>query len=149
MDYKDKAITFVKLINEVKQHNHMKDISQNMAGARWIMQLLYKHKSLTPGEISKKLQITTARVAAILNALEDKKIIIRKIDPKDRRKIIVSLTEDGLTKSQEHKEKMLDQITDVLLKLGKDDTDKLLDIVAKVNHIIEEKQLQKGENKNV
>ena len=50
----------------------------------------------TAGELSTLLDLSTARIAAMLNNLERKGAITRARDTADRRRVVVSLTEQGM-----------------------------------------------------
>lgn len=56
------------------------------------LRLFDKKNSLCIKEISGKMKITPGRITHILTALEEKKFIRRKVDPADKRNVIVSLT---------------------------------------------------------
>ncbi len=48
-----------------------------------------------PSDIARYTTTSTARIATILNNLEDKKMITREISREDRRKILVGITDKG------------------------------------------------------
>ncbi|GJQ61208.1 MAG: hypothetical protein SCALA702_02610 [Melioribacteraceae bacterium] len=56
------------------------------------LRLFSKKSSLSIKEIAHKMKITPGRITHILTALEDKKFIKRRVDPADKRNVIVSLT---------------------------------------------------------
>lgn len=93
---------------------------------------------VTPGDISEKLYITTARVAASLNSLQSKELITREIDCEDRRKIIIELTDKGKKMALDLKEKHLEELNNLLSKLGEDDTSELLRIIENITKILQE-----------
>ena len=48
-----------------------------------------------PSEIAKKLKFSRARMSHILDSLESKGYVQRRTDPNDRRRVLVSITEEG------------------------------------------------------
>ena len=52
----------------------------------------------TAGELSTLLDLSTARIAAMLNNLERKGAITRARDTADRRRVVVRLTDQGCTR---------------------------------------------------
>ena len=64
---------------------------------------------------------TSGRVANILKQLESKGLIIRKRDDEDQRKVMVSLTSDGLDKSAAAFRNLVDMNRDLLMYLGDED----------------------------
>ena len=144
MNFDQEAEKLLDLVYQFNQTKNKRSLNQSMGGARLIMHLLYEEKVLTPGEISEKLSISTARVATALNLLEEKMLIKRTIDVKDRRKIIVQLTKKGNEKTQILKNHILSKTSQLLSQLGTKDTEELLRITTKVFNIIIE--LQQKEN---
>ncbi len=62
---------------------------------RLLMHLKRRSEPVLPGELSGAMSVSTARIARLLNTLEDRGLIRRSMDQTDRRKIIVRLTEEG------------------------------------------------------
>ena len=52
-------------------------------------------RPLSPTTISERLLVTTASVTSLLDTLERRGLVARLRDPDDRRKLLVSLTEEG------------------------------------------------------
>jgi DNA-binding MarR family transcriptional regulator len=50
---------------------------------------------LSPTTIAERLLVTTASVTSLLDTLERRALVTRSPDPDDRRKVLVTLTEDG------------------------------------------------------
>jgi DNA-binding MarR family transcriptional regulator len=55
----------------------------------------------TPGQIARRLQITTASVTVLIDRLERQGHVCRLPHPTDRRKLLVGLTDDGQEKAQQ------------------------------------------------
>lgn len=76
-------------------------ISATLRGEMAVMRLLglnrNQHMQMAAGEISRQLGMTTSRIAAVLNSLEKKQLIVRRVDPKDRRR------RDGLSDGRRHR----------------------------------------------
>lgn len=62
---------------------------------RAIMSLYYGGEQIQPSELGQIMNVSTPRITAILNKLEEEDLIIRKIATEDRRKIFVSLSKKG------------------------------------------------------
>ena len=54
-----------------------------------------KHKKITVGDLSQRMELTMPATSKLLKVLEQKEYIIRNADSKDRRTINVSITEKG------------------------------------------------------
>ena len=76
---------------------------------------------VTPGILAQFGDVSTARIATVLNSLEKKGYITRSVDPEDRRKVLVHITEEGRAYGQKHKEKRLQHLITTLEYLGEED----------------------------
>lgn len=61
-----------------------------------VMQTLRENVHLTTGELAKEMAITQATVTSILDRLEKKDLVARERGVEDKRKVWVSLTDDGV-----------------------------------------------------
>lgn len=98
------------------------DISAGMRGEMAVLRLLERESAaLTAGEISRALRMTTSRVAAVLNSLQKKKLIVRQTDEDDRRRVRVQLTPSGITLCQIRKKHAIHHLSSLLARLGEED----------------------------
>ena len=93
-------------------------------------------KETSSGELSNIMNVSTARVASILNSLESKNLIIRKSDSDDKRKILVDITDDGVKLTQEMKDEVSKRISYVIEEIGIEKFREYLDITSRVNDIL-------------
>ena len=72
-------------------------IDEKQRGEMFVLNFLYDHKNLeiTPGDITSKYGVTSARTAKILNQLEEKEYVQRKKSNLDGRKYIIRWTSLG------------------------------------------------------
>lgn len=61
-----------------------------------VMQTLRENIQLTTGELAKEMALTQATVTSILDRLEKKALIARQRGTEDKRKVWLSLTDDGV-----------------------------------------------------
>lgn len=113
-------------------------LNLTIRGENAALLLIYNDDQVSPKDISEILQVSTARVATILNNLEKKKLITRKINPKDRRQIIITLNNNGKTVAKNIINKHLVISSLIFEKLGLDDTLKALELLEKVKNILNE-----------
>lgn len=93
--------------------------------------------------IQEKLKITKPAVSYILNGLEKKNYIRREIDPKDRRKISISATPDGIRAAAEST-KICEEMWDTMVaQFGATDMLTLLELLGRLNEVCEMVQLEK------
>ena len=60
-----------------------------------LMYLCFVHDGATSGELSEQLAVGSGRIANALKVLEGKGMIVRRRAERDRRRVIVNLTDEG------------------------------------------------------
>lgn len=80
----------------------------------------------TAGELSTLLDLSTARIAAMLNNLERKGAITRARDTADRRRVVVRLTDQGRHEVQTSLDEAVACLSEVYRRMGETDTRELL-----------------------
>lgn len=94
--------------------------------------------SLTPGELREMLDVTGARVTAILKELEGKGKVRRCPGPEDKRSVLVTLTEEGRQAVEAHLARRRARVERILDRLGRDDAEALVRLLRAVRAIDEE-----------
>ncbi len=133
MDYNALAREYMEILRRMRKHKNPKRISDSMHGERFVLTFLVLNGgSAIPSEISKDMGISTARIAATLNGLEAKGLITRRIDERDRRRILVELTETGRERQAAHARSIQNMLVHILKDLGEADAVELLRILKKL-----------------
>ena len=139
MDYRKLAVEFFKDLHSLKKARPQKHISESLRGETFAMQYIAYHDGpVLPGEISNEMGISSARIAATLNTLEAKGLVTRRIDERDRRRILVELTEAGRQREAVHAKHMLDVMVQMLKDLGEEDAKEFLRILKKLSSRVPE-----------
>jgi len=60
---------------------------------------LMQEGDMTAGQLAKRLNLTTGAITNLLDRLEQRGVVKRKADPKDRRKVIVTAELEGMHES--------------------------------------------------
>ena len=94
--------------------------------------LLKSDSGLSAGEMSQAMGITTGRMANILRRLEEKCLIDRTVVPSNRRKAVITLTEEGHVYATDLSAHMKKRAVSVLEALGRDDAETLIRILRKL-----------------
>ena len=81
------------------------------------------------------MSVSSARIAALLNALEKKGYLIRTPASDDRRKILVSLTDAGVALANTFTDDVKNSTADMLAQLGAQDTTEFLRILNRILQI--------------
>ena len=115
-------------------HHERRDFE--MSGQREILHVLaVDGGEMTPGALAKACRVSTARIAKALNQLEAQGIVVRREDPADGRRTLVSLTDKGeeLLKARQHE--MDETVKRFLKELGEDDARDLLRLLGRISEI--------------
>ncbi len=134
---KEIANQFVKIMQNIYV-NQKKVFSINIRGEYSILLYLDKNskKEVTPGKISEDLNISTARVAASLNSLENKDYLTREIDKDDRRKIIIKMTTSGKEVANKLKEEHLNYLIKIFNCFDKNEITEIMRLTTKLDSIL-------------
>lgn len=141
MDYESLARELLECIQRLYKSKPQKKLTDAMHGEKSIMGYLAfrEGEKVSPGDLSEELNITSARVAAALNGLEDKGFINRSIDPSDRRKILIEMTDTGKEKTKIHLDKMIKKTAANLMELGENDAREYVRILGRLEEIMSRK----------
>ncbi len=116
-----------------KPSEWFQNIDKSSAGVRAILQILYNENvTITAGDISRKMHVSTARVAVLLRKMSEKGLIEKSGDPKDARIVVVSLTEKGRAKAKEMHDCVFSQVGMMIDKVG---MDKMLEFASIANEL--------------
>jgi DNA-binding MarR family transcriptional regulator len=110
-------------------------VLETIKGENLILLLLEKNNGMQPGEICSIMSISTARIAAALNNLEEKGLVYRELDKNDRRRICVFLTDKGKTAVYEKKERTFSFYKKMFEQLGEQDANDYVRITKKIAQI--------------
>jgi DNA-binding MarR family transcriptional regulator len=98
------------------------------------LSLLQRHETLIVGDIQRQLRVLPAQMSRIIRSLggRGRPLIACRINPHDKRKIDVTLTEEGLAAFQEYQQARLSDIMTIFSRLSEEDFDNLQRLIAKL-----------------
>ena len=121
------------------RHGPHKVIGKNARGECFVLRCLARSKApLLPSDLSEQSHASTARIAVVLNTLEKKGLISRAIDPTDRRRILVSLTNVGQEYVAVVRTQLREDMKHLLEELGEQDAREYLRITKRILQISQE-----------
>ena len=127
---------FYSMDHSCRRPTH-EEVSASMRGEMAVLRLLeHQDEALTAGEISRMLNMTTSRIAAVLGSLEKKNMIVRSVDELDKRRILVTLTGEGLEFCRKKKECAISDMTGLLMQLGESDAKEFVRLMKRVNMLV-------------
>lgn len=87
----------------------------------------HENADILPGQLSTALNMTAGRIAGILRSLEKKGFIIRRTDESDRRRVLVSITENGSRQILSDSDTLKKRLDMIVTAMGCDNTQRLID----------------------
>ena len=133
MNYIELAKQLLHNTYQFRSNSNQKKINETMQGETFaLLYILRRDGIVLPSEISDEMNISSARVAAILNNLEDKGLILRQIDKNDRRRILVDLTQDGIKLAENYNQMVVNLTVRMLELLGEYDATEFVRIMGKL-----------------
>lgn len=101
--------------------------------------LLHTHGKMIVGEIQRRLGVLPAQMSRIIRALENRTppLIACQINPKDKRKIDVSLTDAGERALLEHQETRIQKLASCLESLSPNNREELAKLLQRVKELLE------------
>ncbi len=132
--YAQEILPYMKMLLKVTTFKEITDISQGEMAV--LCYLSFYHNGAAAGELTEKFSVGTSRTAAVLNNLEKKRMVERKPDIADRRKVLVYVTETGRKIAQEKHAETIAHIADLLRAMGDEDAKQFIRIMAKIARIL-------------
>ena len=130
----DKAVyDFKNMFNFQGSMNIISLLEEAYKGKLMILQLLEcNNGSLFSGEIAKKLNVSTARVATAIKSLQEKGYVLRNQSNDDARKVLVTITSLGKKILLEYNHQVDSVLKNRLQKLNEEELKTFIDIGAKL-----------------
>jgi DNA-binding MarR family transcriptional regulator len=137
MDYLDLAKELLLNLQSMQKLKRHKFVLEGIQGELLALyRISQEGRAVLPGEISDNMNISTARIASVLNSLEGKNYITREIDKDDRRQILVKITKEGESFIKEQEQRVTREIVNALEMLGENDAKEYIRITGKLANLI-------------
>ncbi|MFH5836559.1 MarR family winged helix-turn-helix transcriptional regulator [Proteiniclasticum sp. C24MP] len=101
-----------------------------------VLFILKKFRAMTMSEMAKIMVISKPNLTPVIDRLIEDGYVERMPGPKDRRKLVISLTDQGRTYLEEVEEKVKDHTAGKLESLSAEDLDTLNEASGKIIEII-------------
>ena len=104
MDYHLLAEELIELHRRLLSFPVNRMLADLAKGELFVLNYLMVHQDpVHPKELSQQMMVSTARVAALLNRMEEEGLIVRLPDSRDNRQTIITPTQFGIQFVQEHR----------------------------------------------
>ncbi len=116
-------------------HTHRRD-NMDMRGEPMVLISLRHHADgMTAGDLAEAAHVSTARIATLLNGLEERGLVTRAKDDEDRRRTVVTITEAGTEAVSKLSARRTAHVVAILRELGADDARELVRIAGRLAEI--------------
>lgn len=147
MDYDELAKEFEHDIVRLHRTSMQRRVSQISKGEMFILDFLLNHDGQgLPGNMGRAMEVSSARTAAVLNALERKGEILRLPDEEDHRRVRVVLTEAGKKRILRVHEDAHQDVKRILAELGDRDAAELLRLLNRLISVAQAQQKAQPES---
>ncbi len=130
----------------LKPGNHLyKDMSQGEFMALVIisdyMEEYPQSEGIYVSDLAKSMRIMPSAVSRILKVLDEKNLVKRKVDEKDRRNTYVFLTEEGIKDCEKHKRIFDSYLQNIAKRLGSEKIEQISILCKEIASIMQEEQI--------
>ena len=137
MDKQQAALELLEKMRMLRKTRPHQVISDSLHGEAYILEYIsLQPQGIIPRDISREMNISSARVAMSLNRLEEKGLITRRPDTLDRRRILVTITEKGSCTAENTRNSVLAHAVKMLDLLGDHDSTEYLRITGRLVDLI-------------
>ncbi len=143
------VLELLQEFNSIKPLAFLQRIDMQSMGIGNVLAFLVTsdHK-VTAGEISDYMNVSTARVAVLLKKMADKNLIVKKADPKDARKVLVSITKEGREHLYEQQKEILLYGGAIVNHFGKERIEDFIESCREIREIVDAVEAEEITNKD-
>lgn len=133
-----------KRMLRIPEYRELIDANQ---GEGVLLSYLTRHKDeATPAQLSQALDVSTARIAVLLNKMERKKLVVRQKHPDNNRNTIVKLLPDGKKLHEAQEDVFLQSVVRFFETLGEEKAALFVELQGAVVEFMRNNQMGGQEN---
>ena len=127
------------IINLIKQNKpkHLIEKIDKTSGGLGVLMYLESHDDVKITDITKHLEVTSARMAVLLEKMKSKNLIIKEESKVDARITKIRLSENGKKLALQYKKEHHDKIKLLINEIGYEKLINLFETISDINNIIE------------
>lgn len=145
MDYQKLIYEFGDIQYEIAKLKELSTIFETTKGENLVLSYLMQRRcNVNPKEISQELNLTSARVAAVLKKLEERNFLERFEDPENHRQTLVRVLPEGEAYHQTMHDNFSLSVRELLEMLGKEDAVNYLRIRGRIVSYYKDKNKRQG-----
>lgn len=131
MDNEDLRYRLIGSLEKIYYMEEFTQLIEFLQGELYVLQYLDTNKSETnnPSVLSDQLHISRPRITAAISALRKKGYVEAVTSDQDRRKVFVSITDEGRRFLEGKREKVIDSFQEFIHSIGEENTLELIRII--------------------
>lgn len=139
MSKREDAQEFLKKMRSCRPQPFYSKLDESHRGTGFVLTYLMEaNGQIIAGDLAREMNVSTARIAALLKTMEKNGLIERHHAEADARQTVVEITPVGIEYCEEIKEQILEKVELLLEKVGMDDLDEFIRISRKIKKALEE-----------
>lgn len=136
INYSALASELLETVRTLLRTTTQRRVNEFSKGEMFIMNYLVDSGgTAAPCQLSDAMHASSARIAAALNSLQRKGLIVRHVDTSDHRRRLVTITEDGRQVVMSKRRQIQADMEQVLRQLGEHDAMEYLRILKRIVEI--------------
>lgn len=139
MNTREEAQEILHRLCACRSKSFFTKIDESQKGVGFVLAYLQKaDHEVIAGDLARELNVSTARIAALLRKMEKNGLIIRRHSSEDARQIVVDITQEGIVYVETIREQILMKVELLLEKVGKEDLNEFIRISHKIKEVLDE-----------
>ena len=136
MDKDMLAESMIKAFDSINNQAIFERMKSGFKGENLILAMLMEMGGkATPGELMQSAECTAARLTAIAKSLESKGFVKRIQNVQDKRSTIIEMTADGINRFMNIQKEIIENIFNVIEKLGEKDAAEFVRLISRLSEI--------------
>lgn len=136
---REEAQEFLLRLRSCRAKSFFGKIDESQKGVGFVLVYLEEATGeVNAGDLAKKLNVSTARIAVLLKKMEKQGLITRHNSPEDARRTVIAITPKGTSHINAVKEHILEKIQLLMEKIGKEDMEEFLRISKKIKEVLDD-----------
>lgn len=138
MSTREDAKEMLQKLRACRTRSFFTKIDESQKGVGFVLLYLQEaQREVIAGDLARELNVSTARIAALLRNMEKSGLIIRYRSAVDARQTVVEMTEEGNVYVNTMKEQMLQKMELLIEKVGKEDIEEFIRISHKIKEVFD------------
>ncbi len=102
------------------------------------IKIVKSKRQVSISELAELLQVSAPSASTMVERLVERRVLVRKPDPDDRRKVIVTISPDMVSITEQIEKEIFGAFVDLVEKVGPDVADDWYQVISKIGEAIDQ-----------